>query len=216
MDARSIIAKRVAREFTNGDVINLGIGLPTEVIKYIPQGMNIILQSENGIINMGPPPALDRVNPRIVNAGGKPTSVMPGGAFFDSAMSFAMIRGGHIAVTVLGAFQVDQDGSLANWKIPGKLSGMGGAMDLVTGAKKVIVAMEHCAKDGSPKILRKCNLPLTAKSRVNLIVTEKGVIEKRPEGLVLKELAPGISLREVMESTEAELIICDSLVEKSL
>lgn len=211
MEARDVIARRVARELKQGDVVNLGIGLPTEVVKYIPEGIQVILQSENGIINMGPPPAPDKQNPRITTAGGSPASVRPGGAFLDSALSFTIIRGGHVNTTVLGAFQVDQEGSLANWKVPGKTTGMGGAMDLVTGAKRVIVAMEHCARDGSPKILKKCTLPLTAKAQVNLIVTEKGVIEKRPEGLVLTELAPGVTVEDVLQATEAELIIADTL-----
>ena len=211
MESRHIIAKRVARELKHGDVVNLGIGLPTEVVKYIPEGVAVILQSENGIINMGPPPKPDRHNPRITTAGGGPASVHPGGAFLDSALSFAIIRGGHVSTTVQGAFQVDQEGSLANWKIPGKLTGMGGAMDLVTGARKVIVAMEHCAKDGSPRILKKCTLPLTAKAQVNLIITEKAVLERRTEGLVLTELASGTTLDDVLRSTEAELIIAETL-----
>lgn len=214
MDARAVIAKRVAEELNDGDIVNLGIGLPTEVLKYIPSDINVILQSENGIINMGPPPDPETLNRRVVNAGGVPTTILPGGVFFDSSMSFTIIRGGHVNVTVLGAFQVDQEGSLANWKVPGKLAGMGGAMDLVTGAKKVIVAMEHCSKDGSPKILKRCSLPLTAKGKVNLIVTEKCVIENTGNGLILKEITEGIKLDEVLNSIEADLIIPEFISRK--
>lgn len=211
MDTRSIIARRVALELKDGDIVNLGIGLPTEVIKFIPPEIRVILQSENGIIDMGPPPSEDNFDASIVNAGGIPTTVRHGGAFFDSATSFTIIRGGHVNATVLGAFQVDQEGNLANWRVPGKFAGMGGAMDLVTGAKRVIIAMEHCTRDGSPKILKKCTLPLTARGQVNLIITEKAVIEKCPEGLVLREMIPGVTLEQVLEATEAELIVPESL-----
>jgi 3-oxoacid CoA-transferase B subunit len=211
MDARTVIARRVAKEFKNGDVVNLGIGLPTEAVQYIPGDIHVILHSENGIINMGPLAAGDAVNRNISNAGGSPATVCAGGAFFDSSLSFAIIRGGHLSATVLGAFQVDQEGNLASWKVPGKLAGMGGAMDLVTGARRVIIAMEHCAKDGTPKILKKCILPLTAKGKVNLIITEKAVIERGRDGMVLKELAEGVKLDEILSSTEAELIIPDHL-----
>ena len=212
MDAKAVIARRVAQELKDGDIVNLGIGLPTEVLKYIPETVRVILQSENGIIDMGPPPSDMDLDPQIVNAGGNPTTVRPGGAFIDSALSFCLIRGGHVDVTVLGAFQVDQHGNLANWTIPGgKLAGMGGAMDLVTGARKVIIAMEHCTRDGSPKILKQCTLPLTAKGQVNLIVTDKAVIENHPEGLLLKELALGVTLDEVLNLTEADIIVNEAL-----
>ncbi|MGI5912748.1 MAG: 3-oxoacid CoA-transferase subunit B [Syntrophomonadaceae bacterium] len=213
MTPREVIASRVAQELKDGDIVNLGIGLPTEVVKYIPDNIKVILQSENGILNMGPPPAPGEEDKYIVNAGGNMVSVLPGGCFFDSALSFCIIRGGHVDVTVLGALEVDESRNLANWMIPGKLvPGMGGAMDLVTGAKKVIIAMEHCAKDGSPKILKKCTLPLTARGQVDLIITEKAVIEATANGLVLKELQPGITVKEVLASTEAKLIVSDYLL----
>lgn len=211
MDLRDVIASRVAGELKSGDVVNLGIGLPTRVAQYLPEG--IILHSENGMLNMGPPPEENQViDKQICDAGGKYVTILPGGSFFDSAMSFGIIRGGHLDITVLGALQVDQNGNLASWMIPGKkVPGMGGAMDLVTGAKKVIIAMEHCAKDGSAKILKQCNLPLTAVNQVDLIITEKAVIEVTPDGLVLKELQSGASIEDVMASTEADLIIPDYL-----
>jgi len=208
---REVIVKRVAQELKDGDLVNLGIGMPTLVANYIPEGIDILLHSENGFVGLGPNPEPGNEDPDIVNAGGLPSSVVPGGAFFDSAMSFTIIRGGHLDVTVLGALQVDQEGNLANWMIPGKMvPGMGGAMDLVAGAKKVIIAMEHTAK-GSPKILKQCNLPLTAKGEVDLIVTEMGVIEVTKEGLLLTELAPETTVEEVMDATEAELIISENL-----
>lgn len=208
---REVIVKRVAQELKDGDLVNLGIGMPTLVANYIPEGIDILLHSENGFVGLGPNPEPGNEDPDIVNAGGLPSSVVPGGAFFDSAMSFTIIRGGHLDVTVLGALQVDQEGNLANWMIPGKMvPGMGGAMDLVAGAKKVIIAMEHTAK-GSPKILKQCNLPLTAKGEVDLIVTEMGVIEVTKEGLLMTELAPETTVEEVMDATEAELIISENL-----
>lgn len=210
-DIREIIAKRVAKELKDGDVVNLGIGLPTLVANYIPEGVDIILQSENGFVGMGPAPEAGKEEKDLVNAGGLNVTLMPGAAFFDSATSFAIIRGGHVAATVLGALQVDQKGNLANWMIPGKLvPGMGGAMDLVVGAKKVIVAMEHTAK-GKAKILRECTLPLTAVAEVDLIITEMGVIEVRQEGLVLTEINPAFTVEEVKAATEAELMIADPL-----
>ncbi|SDI25939.1 3-oxoacid CoA-transferase subunit B [Propionivibrio dicarboxylicus] len=208
MDPKHIIAARVARELHDGDVVNLGIGLPTLVPNHLPPDIRITLQSENGFLGLAPLEG-DPV-PGLVNAGGQPCGMQAGGVFFDSAMSFVLIRGGHVDVTVLGALQVDQQGNLANWMVPGKMvPGMGGAMDLVTGARHVIVAMEHCTKDGGAKILKQCNLPLTAKSRVNKIVTELAVFRIDPGhgGLVLEELQAGISLDQVRRCTEAEFRI---------
>ena len=208
---REVIIKRVAKELKDGDLVNLGIGMPTLVANYIPEGIDIMLQSENGYVGLGPTPEPGNEDADIVNAGGQPSSVVPGGAFFDSAMSFTIIRGGHLDVTVLGALQVDQEGNLANWMIPGKMvPGMGGAMDLVAGAKKVIIAMEHTAK-GEPKILKECCLPLTAVGEVDLIVTDMGVIEVTPKGLLLTEIAPETTVEEVINATEAELIISENL-----
>lgn len=207
-DSRELIAKRVARFFNEGDVVNLGIGMPTAVANYLPEGVNNFLQSENGFIGLGPSPEAGMEDKDVVNAGGQPVSILSGGSCFDSAMAFSIIRGGHIAATVLGALQVDEKGNLANWMIPGKMvPGMGGAMDLVAGARKVIIAMEHTAKDGSPKILKNCNLPLTAVKEVDLIVTELGVMEVTGEGLILKEFAPGTTLEGIQSKTEANLII---------
>ena len=201
----------MAKEFSNGDVVNLGIGLPTLVANYIPENISITLQSENGFLGIGPAPKAGEEIPNLVNAGGQPVSILPGGAFFDSAFSFALIRGGHVAATVLGALQVDEEGNLANWMVPGKMvPGMGGAMDLVAGARKVIVAMEHTSK-GEIKILKKCNLPLTAQKEVELISTEKGVIQVTPEGLVLIEIAPDTTVEEVQQLTEPTLIISKEL-----
>ena len=215
MDAKTTIATRVAQEFQDGDVVNLGIGIPTMAADFIPAGINIILQSENGFVGLK---ALEgEVDPDCVNAGGKPVSIQPSGAVFDSAMSFAIIRGGHVAATVLGALEVDQEGNLANWVIPGKLvPGMGGAMDLVVGAKRVIVAMEHTAKGGASKILKKCTLPLTAKNEVDLIVTNLCVFTMTKDGLLLTELAPGVTEAEVRAATEAEYMVSDSLKTMSL
>lgn len=209
---REIIAKRVARFFKEGDLVNLGIGMPTLVANYLPADSNIMLQSENGFIGVGPTPAAGQEEKDLVNAGGAPVTILPGGACFDSAMSFALIRGGHVAATVLGALEVDEKGNLANWMVPGKMvPGMGGAMDLVAGARKVIVAMEHATKDGSPKILRKCTLPLTAVSEVDYIVTELGVMEMSKDGIVLRELAPGVTVAEIQSKTEATLIIPENV-----
>jgi acetate CoA/acetoacetate CoA-transferase beta subunit len=211
MDVRELIARRVAKELKDGDVVNLGIGMPTMVANYIPQGMEVTLQSENGFVGMGPAPEPGKEDKDLVNAGSLYVTIKQGAAFFDSATSFGIIRGGHVDMTVLGALQVDQNGNLANWMIPGKMvPGMGGAMDLVVGAKKVIVAMEHTAK-GKAKILKECTLPLTAKGQVNLIVTEMGVMEVASEGLVLKEIAPGVTLGQIQEATEAQLIISPDL-----
>ncbi len=211
MDIRERIAKRVAKEFKDGDIVNLGIGLPTLVANYIEDDIEVIFQSENGFVKMGPAPSTDAVDPDIVNAGGLPVTVLPGAAFFDSAVSFGIIRGGHVDATVLGALQVDEVGNLANWMIPGKMvPGMGGAMDLVVGAKKVILAMEHTAK-GRPKILRECTLPLTAKKEVNLIVTEMGVFEITPGGMILREIAPDATVEQIKAVTEADFIVADPL-----
>lgn len=210
---REVIAKRVAKELKDGDVVNLGIGLPTLVANYIPEGMDVIFQSENGFAGLGPAPEPGKEDKDLVNAGGQPVTIKPGGAFFDSSMSFAIIRGGHVDATVLGALQVDQKGDLANWMIPGKMvPGMGGAMDLVVGAKKVIIAMEHTVK-GNHKILKKCNLPLTAAKEVDMIVTEMGVMEITNKGIVLTEINPEFTVEQVQEATEAKLIISDNLVD---
>jgi len=211
------IAKRVAQEFKDGDLINLGIGLPTLVANYFPPHKKIWLQSENGFIGMGPKPKEDEFDPDIADAGGNPVTLVKGACCFDSATSFALIRGGHLDATVLGALQVDEEGNLANWLIPGKLvPGMGGAMDLVVGAKRVIVATEHNLKDGSPKILHKCTLPLTALHVVDLIVTELAVIDVTEDGLVLREVAPYTTIEEVIERTEANLIIPEVVKEMEL
>jgi acetate CoA/acetoacetate CoA-transferase beta subunit len=215
-ELKAFIAKRVAKELKDGDVVNLGIGLPTMVANYIPEGMNIFLQSENGFIGLGPAPEKGKEDMRIVNAGGQPVTILPGGVFFDSATSFTIIRGGHVDITVLGALQVDEKGNLANWMIPGKMvPGMGGAMDLVTGAKKVIIAMEHTAK-GAPKILKECTLPLTAAHQVDMIITEMGVMEVTEKGIVLKEINPEFSIEDVKNNTEAELIIAEDLKEMEI
>jgi len=210
-EKQAFIAQRVAQELTEGSVVNLGIGLPTKVANYVPENMTVHFQSENGFVGLGPAPAEADIDPNIVNAGGQPVSIVPGGAFFDSSMSFGIIRGGHVDLTVLGALQVDEKGNIANYLIPGKMvPGMGGAMDLLSGAKKVIVAMEHTAK-GSHKILNECNLPLTATLAVNLIITEMGVIEVTSEGLVLQERNPLYTVEEIQEATEAKLIIGENL-----
>lgn len=204
---QNYIAKRVALELKDGNVVNLGIGLPTRVANFLPDNVHIILQSENGFIGLGPTPDENQIDDSIVNAGGQPVTILPGGCFFDSATSFGIIRGGHVDVSVLGALQVDQKGNIANYMIPGKMvPGMGGAMDLVTGAKKVIVAMEHTSK-GAVKILRECSLPLTAVNAVDMIITEMGVIEVTEQGLVLTEINPIYSLDEILASTEANLTV---------
>lgn len=213
---REVIAKRVAQELHDGDVVNLGIGLPTMVANYLPEGMDITLQSENGFIGIGAAPAPGEEDKDLVNAGGQYVTVTPGAAFFDSSMSFTIIRGGHVDATVLGALQVDQEGNLANWMIPGKMvPGMGGAMDLVVGAKKVIVAMEHTQK-GAPKILKKCTLPLTASHQVNLIITELAVLEVTAEGLVLRELGPEATIEDVKSATEADVIVPENVKRMSI
>ncbi len=210
---KTFIAKRVARELNDGDVVNLGIGLPTLVANFIPNDVEIIFHSENGFLGLGPAPAEGSEDYDLVNAGAMPVTIQPGGMFFDSAMSFSIIRGGHLDATVLGALQVDEDGNLANWTIPGKLvPGMGGAMDLVGGSKKVIVAMTHTAK-GNPKILTSCTLPLTAAGKVSIIITEMGVMKVTKEGLVLTEINPEYTIEEVQAATEATLIVPENISE---
>ncbi|WP_053363161.1 3-oxoacid CoA-transferase subunit B [Bacillus sp. FJAT-27251] len=205
-NTKEMIAARVAKEMKDGDVVNLGIGLPTLVPNYLPEGVSVMLQSENGYIGLGP--VNGEADPDLVNAGGQPAGILAGGSFFDSLFSFQLIRGGHIDVTVLGGLEVDAQGNLANWMIPGKMvPGMGGAMDLVTGARKVIVAMEHCSKKGAPKILEQCSLPLTGKGVVDLIVTELAVFSVTNDGLVLEELQEGADLETVRAKTEASFIL---------
>ncbi|SCZ80559.1 3-oxoacid CoA-transferase subunit B [Acidaminobacter hydrogenoformans] len=211
MDPKEFIARRVAKELHDGDLVNLGIGLPTMVGNFIPPDVDINFQSENGMIGLGPSPEEACYDWEITNAGGQPVSVLTGGCFFDSAFSFGLIRGGHVNATVLGALEVDQHGNLANWMVPGKMvPGMGGAMDLVTGAKRVIVAMLHTAK-GEPKIMKHCTLPLTAKAQVNLIVTELAVMEVTAEGLKVLEIAPDITVEALRAATDADLIIQEPL-----
>ncbi len=208
---REYIAKRVVQEFRDGYVVNLGIGLPTLVANYVPEGMDVVFQSENGIIGVGAAPEAGKEDKDMINAGGGFVTVLPGAQFFDSATSFGIIRGGHVDVTVLGALQVDKKGNLANWMVPGKMvPGMGGAMDLVVGAKEVIVAMEHTSK-GAVKILDECTLPLTAVGVVDLIITEKGVIKVTPEGLVITEVSPYSSIEDIKASTGTELKVADDV-----
>ena len=210
-DIKPFIARRAAKEMHDGDVVNLGIGLPTLIPNYLPEGVEVILQSENGMIGMGPTPAQGEEDPWMINAGGGFITHVPGASTFDSATSFGIIRGGHVDVSVLGAMQVDENGDLANWMIPGKKTpGMGGAMDLLVGARRVILTMEHTAK-GNPKILKKCTLPLTAKGQVNMIITEMGVMEITPEGIVLTEINPEFTVEQVQAATEATLIISPNL-----
>jgi acetate CoA/acetoacetate CoA-transferase beta subunit len=207
MDATTIIVRRVARELRPNTLVNLGIGMPTKVAGHLPPGVNVFFQSENGLLGMGPVPPDGMEDPDLTDAGGSFVTALPGAAAFDSAMSFGLIRGGHLDVTVLGGLQVDRHGRLANWMIPGKMiPGMGGAMDLVSGAKRVIVAMTHTAK-GAPKILRECTLPLTSVRRISLVVTEMAVIGFTDAGPELREVAPGVSVADVIAATEAELIV---------
>ena len=216
MEPQIIIARRIAQELSSGMLVNLGIGIPTLVANYLPEGMHVFFQSENGLIGTGAPPEEGMAHPTLTDAGGRPVTALPGASAFDSAMSFGLIRGGHLDLTVLGGLQVDQEGHLANWMIPGKMvPGMGGAMDLVTGAKRVIVAMQHTAK-GATKIVKKCGLPITSLRRIDLVVTEMAVISFSGGRATLLETGPGVSVAQVVAATEAELTIPAQVPEMAL
>jgi 3-oxoacid CoA-transferase subunit B len=212
MDPRERIARRAAQELRDGFYVNLGIGIPTLVANYVPAGIDVILQSENGMLGIGPYPRAGEEDPDLINAGKETITELPGTSYFSSADSFAMIRGGHIDLSILGALEVDSSGNLANWKVPGKMvKGMGGAMDLVAGARRVVVAMEHATKNGAPKILDRCTLPLTGAGVVNTIITELAVIQVTPIGLVLEELAPEITAEQVQRLTGSRLLLSDRI-----
>jgi acetate CoA/acetoacetate CoA-transferase beta subunit len=216
MDAQTVIAKRIARELKAGMLVNLGIGIPTLVANYVPKDMHVFFQSENGLIGTGPVPEQGMVQPMLTDAGGRPVTALPGASSFDSAMSFGLIRGGHLDLTVLGGLQVDQSGQLANWVIPGKLvPGMGGAMDLVSGAKRVIVAMQHTAR-GAPKVMKKCTLPITSTRPVDLLVTELAVIAFPQGRATIVETAPGVSVAQVVDATDAELLVPEHVPQMEL
>jgi acetate CoA/acetoacetate CoA-transferase beta subunit len=216
MEPQTIIARRIAREISAGMLVNLGIGIPTLVANYLPEGLHVYFQSENGLIGTGAPPEEGMAHPTLTDAGGRPVTALPGASTFDSAISFGLIRGGHLDLTILGGLQVDQTGRLANWTIPNKMCpGMGGAMDLVTGAKRVIVAMQHAAK-GASKLVRACTLPLTSTRPVDLLVTELAVVDFPGGRARLKETAPGVTVEHVMSATEAELVVPDRVPEMTL
>lgn len=217
INKRDFIAKRIAKLFKEGQLVNLGVGIPTRISSFIPEGVNVWLESENGSIGAGPAAERGREDFFLKDAGDVYCTIIPGGSCFNSAMSFGIIRGGHLDYTVLGAMQVDEEGNLANWMVPGgKMAGMGGAMDLVVGAKKVIVATEHVDRNGNPKILKEVNFPLTGQKVVDLIVTDLAFIEVTDEGLLLKEIAPGTTVEEIQDKTEAKLIIDENLKEMSI